>query len=313
MRTLPLFAILLAVCSLLPGSSLAQQLKWRPDAHDFGNVQVGNTATFSFELTNVGSKTADISAVSMKGSLFSVGDLALPIKIKPGKSIELPVIFSPTATGEVKGAAVLTTNDPNPTLRFNVSGTGEAVTGSTKLTVSPASLNFGNVTVGNSATLQTTLTAAGGTVTISSDPTNSSEFGVSGITLPYKLKSGDSVQATITFTPNASGVASAKAGFISNAKDSPATAELQGTGLTNSSYSADLSWQAGTSDIVGYNLYRGTTHGGPYSEINSALLAVTTYTDSTVVAGNTYYYVATEVDNKGNESGYSAETKAVIP
>jgi len=48
------------------------------------------------------------------------------------------------------------------------------------------------------------------------------------------------VQATITFTPNWLPGSAAKAGIISNAKDSPATAELQGTGLTNSSYSADL-------------------------------------------------------------------------
>ncbi len=157
------------------------------------------------------------------------------------------------------------------------------------------------------------LTASGGTGTITSDPTNSSEFAVSGITLPYQLKAGDSVQATVTFTPNASGTASATAGFISNAKDSPTSTALNGTGLTQSSYSADLSWEAGTEDIVGYNLYRGTTHGGPYSAINSALLAQTTYTDSTVASGNTYYYVATEVNNQGQESGLFDRNKGCSP
>lgn len=281
--------------------------------HDFGNVQVGTPVTFSFQLTNVGTRISIISDVTMRGTCFSLGTFTFPIKLKPGESVELPVIFSPSAAGQLRGAAVVTSNDHNPTVHLNLRGTGEAGTNSKNLTISPATLNFGNVSVGNSAALQTTLTASGGIVTITSDPTNSSEFAVSGITLPYKLKAGDSVQATITFTPNASGTASAKAGFVSNAKDSTVTASLSGTGLTQNSYSAELTWQAGTSDIVGYNLYRGTVHGGPYTPLNSSLLAQTTYTDSSVVGGNTYYYVATEVDNKGNESGYSSETKAVIP
>ncbi len=313
MRTLPLFAILLTVCCLLPGSGHAQELKCRPESHSFGNVQVGSTASFSFELTNIGTKTLTISAVSRRGAAFSLGDFPFPVKLRPGKSIALPVNFSPAAAAEDKGAVVITSNAPTPTVHLKLRGTGESATGSKELNVSPATLNFGNVTVGNSAALQTTLTASGGTVTITSDPTNSSEFAVSGITLPYQLKAGDSVQATVTFTPNASGTASATAGFISNAKDSPTSTALNGTGLTQSSYSADLSWEAGTEDIVGYNLYRGTTHGGPYSAINSALLAQTTYTDSTVASGNTYYYVATEVNNQGQESGYSTETKAVVP
>lgn len=313
MRTLPLFAILFAVCWVLPVSSYAQKLRCHPDFHDFGTVQVGSTATFSFQITNAGNKTLILSAISADGAAFSVGSFTLPAKLRPGKSVELPVIFSPAKGVEDRGAVVITSNNSNPTVHLNLRGTGQAVSGSRELQVSPATLNFGNVTVGNSATLQTTLTASGGTVTITSDPTNSSEFAVSGITLPYKLKAGASVQATITFSPNASGTASAKAGFISNAKNSPATAQLQGTGLTQSSHSADLTWDAGTSDIVGYNLYRGTAHGGPYSQLNSALLAQTSYTDGTVAGSTTYYYVATEVNNQGQESGYSKETKAVIP
>ena len=79
------------------------------------------------------------------------------------------------------------------------------------------------------------------------------------------------------------------------------------------SHVADLTWDAGTGNILGYNLYRGTTHGGPYSQINSSLLSSNSYTDSTVENGTTYYYVATEVNNEGEESGYSNETEAAIP
>ena len=76
---------------------------------------------------------------------------------------------------------------------------------------------------------------------------------------------------------------------------------------------ASLNWQAGSTGILGYNLYRGTTSGGPYSQINSSMLSSNSYSDSAVQAGNTYYYVATELNNSGEESGYSNETQAAIP
>lgn len=78
-------------------------------------------------------------------------------------------------------------------------------------------------------------------------------------------------------------------------------------------HSAALTWKAGAKNITGYNLYRSTTSGGPYSQLNSSLLSSNSYTDSDVADGTTYYYVATEVDNKGDESGYSAQAVAVIP
>ena len=65
--------------------------------------------------------------------------------------------------------------------------------------------------------------------------------------------------------------------------------------------------------MVGYNVYRGTQSGGPYAVLNSAADASTTYTDSTVQAGQTYYYVVTAVDSSGNESVNSNQAQAVVP
>jgi hypothetical protein len=78
-------------------------------------------------------------------------------------------------------------------------------------------------------------------------------------------------------------------------------------------HSVALTWTASTSSgVTGYNAYRSSTSGGPYSKINSALISGTSYTDSSVTAGQTYYYVATAVAN-GVESGYSSETSATVP
>jgi len=65
--------------------------------------------------------------------------------------------------------------------------------------------------------------------------------------------------------------------------------------------------------VAGYNVYRGTVSGGPYTKINSSLITGLTYSDSTVVNGTEYYYVATAVDSSGDESVNSNEVSASIP
>jgi hypothetical protein len=181
------------------------------------------------------------------------------------------------------------------------------------LTVSPSKLNFGNVTVGQSVTLSTTLAASHGNVTISSDQVTSSEFSIRGLSLPVTILSGHSIQAKIRFTPKTSGTGSARAGYFGNAVDSPAVEQLTGTGVASAAHSVGLTWQEADPSVVGYDIYRGKTHGGPYQRINTALEASTNYTDYTVVAGTTYYYVTTAVDGAGKQSAHSNETKAVIP
>jgi fibronectin type 3 domain-containing protein len=87
---------------------------------------------------------------------------------------------------------------------------------------------------------------------------------------------------------------------------------MTGTGTGQTQHTVDLSWTA-ASGAVDYNIYRGTVSGGPYSMINSSPDSATTYTDSTVTSGLTYYYVVTAVNSDAQESGYSNQAQAVIP
>jgi fibronectin type 3 domain-containing protein len=74
-----------------------------------------------------------------------------------------------------------------------------------------------------------------------------------------------------------------------------------------------LTWTASTSTVSGYNVYRSTVSGGPYTKLTASPVAATTYVDSTVTASQTYYYVVTAVDSSGVESANSAEVSAVVP
>jgi fibronectin type 3 domain-containing protein len=87
---------------------------------------------------------------------------------------------------------------------------------------------------------------------------------------------------------------------------------MTGSGTAPVQHTVGLTWNASI-NAVGYNLYRGSVPGGPYSMINTTLDGTTAYTDSTVSSGQTYYYVATAVDDNSEESGYSNEAQAVIP
>ena len=75
----------------------------------------------------------------------------------------------------------------------------------------------------------------------------------------------------------------------------------------------DLNWMASTtSDVVGYNVYRGPD-GATWKRINASLVASTLYSDSAVADSTTYYYATTAVDVYGHESNMSASIQAAIP
>jgi hypothetical protein len=308
MRYFPLLAFVLSLSLLTPARAWAQQLQCEPCSHAFGRVEVGSSSSFSILLTNTGTKYLKILTKSKQGSEFKYGYFPLPITIRPGRTVHLPIVFKPTAVGRVTGTFTLVSTALNKSLSMSVTGTGSPL-----LTVSPSKLDFGNVTVGQSATLSASLAASNGDVTISSGQVTSPEFSIHGLSLPVTILSGHSIQARIRFTPKQSGTAPAKAGYFSNAVVSPAVEQLTGTGVAPSAHSVGLTWQETDPSVVGYDIYRGKIHGGPYQRINTALEASTNYTDYTVVAGYTYYYVTTAVDGAGRQSAYSNETKAVIP
>ena len=85
------------------------------------------------------------------------------------------------------------------------------------------------------------------------------------------------------------------------------------TGYGAIPHSVSLNWTAsGSPNLTNYKVYRSTTPGGGYTLV-ATLGLVTTYTDYNVLAGQTYYYVTTAVNNGGAESAHSNQATAVIP
>jgi hypothetical protein len=119
----------------------------------------------------------------------------------------------------------------------------------------------------------------------------------------------------ITFTPLTTGPLMATITFTDSTANSPQVIGLSGTGTAT--HSVDVAWIASVSaGVTGYNVYRGTVSGGPYSQINSTLISGTAYTDHTVVSGTHYCYVVTSYASSGyspQESVYSVESCTTVP
>jgi fibronectin type 3 domain-containing protein len=77
----------------------------------------------------------------------------------------------------------------------------------------------------------------------------------------------------------------------------------------------DVAWdQSPSTDVQGYKVYRSQTSGGPYTSVSGTIPASTLlFTDSSVLSGQTYFYVVTSIDINGLESAPSAEANAQIP
>jgi len=277
-----------------------------PTNLSFGQVGVGSSATLPVVVTNTASWKVTLSGIQVTGSGYSASGPNLPVVLNPGQSVSVNVAFAPQSAGASGGSVLMSGTGLNVPL----AGTGtNSTTG--QLSVSPTTMNFGSVDVGSSTTLPANLVASGGSVTISSASSSSSQYSIAGASFPMTVNAGQSVAVNVVFAPTANGTATGTLTFNSNASTAKTTEAVTGTAITPP-YTVSLSWTGSSSSVVGYNVYRGTT-AGSYSKINSALDANTSYSDSTVTSGLTYYYAATAVNSSGEESSYSTPVQVAVP
>ncbi len=280
---------------------------------NFGSLVVGSNLSQPIIITNTGTATFAITQATASGPGFSVSGFSLPLNMNAGQKATINAVFAPVSVGTVSGGISIVSNAPTSPSAVNLSGTGTAVT--LTLGINPTSLSFGNITTGTSSTAQAvTITNTGNSnVTISQITASGAGFLLAGGSTPVTLSPAQSFTLNVQFSPTVSGSVNGNISIVSNAIGSPANVSLLGTGVTLVQHSVALNWSASTSTVSGYNVYRTTVSGSSYTKINSSLVAGLTYTDSTVVSGTTYYYVATAMDSGGNESAYSNEASAPIP
>jgi hypothetical protein len=143
---------------------------------------------------------------------------------------------------------------------------------------------------------------------------------------PYKWSVTGTLPAGITFTPINNTQSLSVTGTPTTASSYSFSVEVKGCGghISQVNYTVviqpapvevvNLTWNASTSsNIAGYNMYRGPD-GVNWELINmGGLIASTLYSDSTVADNTTYYYAVTAVNTSGMESAKSAAIYVTIP
>jgi hypothetical protein len=128
----------------------------------------------------------------------------------------------------------------------------------------------------------------------------------------YSTTNGaDWVYADLDGTGN--GYSPSQAGKLTVNSSGDTTAPAMPAGLyvvSASPSSIELAWNGvtGDSSLYGYEVFRSDIAGGPYNLI--ARVTATSYIDTNVAAGKTYFYVVRAVDLSFNRSSYSNEVSA---
>ena len=293
------------------GSSNQTGLNVSPSNIAFGSVVSGTTNTQTVQISNPGTSSITVSNAAVSGAGFSTAGLNFPFTLAGGQSTTFNVQFKPLSNTAVTGNVTIASNASNPTASIGLAGTGIAA--GLTLSVNPSSVSFGSVNTGTVASRSVTLTNTGNSdVAISQIGLTGQSFAMTGGSA-VTLAASQSITVTVQFSPASAGAASGNISISSNATGSPAAIALSGTGVTPTQHSVALSWNASGSAVAGYNVYRSTTSGAGYSQLNSGPDSNLTYSDLTVQNSQTYYYVTTAVDTAGKESTYSSEVLVAIP
>jgi len=177
-----------------------------------------------------------------------------------------------------------------------------------------SSLVLGNVALGDTKTLTLSFTnSSNSQVTILNISISGTGFSLSGISSGTSFSPGQTAVLNVTFTPASVGSAAGSITVSTNAPNGTITVPVQASGVPAGDHLATLSWNPSASPVIGYFIYRRTSSGGYSTPLNSSPDTNTTYTDSSVQAGQTYYYVVTGVNSSNVESPHSSEVVAAIP
>ena len=213
-------------------AALSPQLTISAASLTFGDVTVNTASTQPVTLTSTGTSPVTIDSATLSGTGFTLSGATFPVTLNPTQSVTLNVQFDPTAAGAATGQLTIQSNSStNSTAVVNLSGTGTAEL-SSQLTISAASLTFGDVTVNTPSTQPVTLTSTGtAPVTISSATLSGAGYTVSGVTFPVTLNPNQSMTLNVQFDPTAAGAATGQLTIQSNSStNSTAVVNLSGTG-----------------------------------------------------------------------------------
>jgi uncharacterized protein (TIGR03382 family) len=249
----------------LSGTGVAPQLATNPTSVDFGDQRVATTGTRAVVVSNPGSATLTITAITA-GGVFANTD-SVPISIAPGGSATLAVRFTPTSATTFTGNLTITSNAAQATTVVPLTGRGVEPL----VSINPGSLAFGNGRVGTtSPTKPITVTNTGSAALTVGSVSVAAPF-IASAAAPITLAPGASTEIQVAFAPTVAGPASATVVITSDAASSPTAIAVTGTGV-------EPVISASTTSLDFGNVREGTTSAGKtvtLKNVGTSPLAIT--------------------------------------
>ena len=200
-------------------------LTFTPASLAYGNVAVGTSATKVVTVKNTSASSVIISKVLASGDYSASGCVTT---LAPLGTCALTVAFTPSTTGSIIGSIALVNGTTVTPEVLDASGTGIL-----PLTLNPASVNFGNVTVGSTSGTATLTLSNNTAAAISIALTATGDFSAAaggGTPCGASLAGGASCTFLVKFSPTTTGAVTGVATVTHSGKFSPQEVTLSGTG-----------------------------------------------------------------------------------
>jgi conserved repeat domain len=192
----------------------------------FGDVPVNGSSSLTFDITNSGNASLEISDISSSAGVFTTTTNCVTT-IPAGNNCTVTVTFAPTATGAQNATISITSNAPGSPHTVNVSGTGVQA----GISLNPTSLAFGDVPVSGSSNLTFDITNDGDAPLVISGISSSAAVFTTTTNCVTTIGAGNNCTVTVTFAPTAATTYNATITINSNAPGSPHTVNVSGTGI----------------------------------------------------------------------------------
>jgi len=217
----------------LSGTGINPHVTASPSTIAFGNVRAGTTASQIVTLTNDGSTTIRVGQTTLYAeSIFSLSaDTCSNTTLAVGAACTVQVNFAPVSGSGSNQLATLNFTDDAANAPQTVAVSGTVVQPAVSL--SAASLAFGNQLVGTTSASQSVVVTNSGTdilhvgIVSASAPFNLVSDGCSNTAVP----AGSSCTVQVDFAPTAMGPAGGKLSIPDDSAGTPQTVALSGTGL----------------------------------------------------------------------------------
>ncbi len=294
----------------LSGTGTQPKLATGATSLDLGNAAVGTTVEKKLTISNTGNKTMIVNSLTVSGGVAFKVKALNSMTFAPGESADVTVQFTPDLNIAYGATLSIVSNGGNQ----NISLTGQGTDGG--LSLSPAQLDFGTVSINQKMTRVVTVSNVGNKALTIINITSPSEPAFA-ISLPtnsssFQLQPNTSVPLSVTFQSGQSGLFNSSFVITSDAKtNGTQTVSLQAVtsslAITTSSLTSATISKAYSQQLtaVGGTEPYAWSIASPNGEALPTGLAIgpnTGIISGTPTVEGRYVFVVQIVDTNGNTS-----------